>query len=398
MMWKPLWLGVCLMAAPTGTSVVQAADANVSSGLSLKISGWFGFLVGLSIDRTGSEDLDRNYDFATGARLQFDIKSATDTGLEYGGRIRMNNVDRRSNVTVDRIYAYLKGRNGTLTVGDATYAGADLGYVYAHDTLNAKLGLGAGWGDGLDGKFNLFGGSDAFYALDPTAGLGGLNGKDTKIKYTSPNIAGFSFVIDFTPVAGGRDAANSPGTGGGTNDHAGPGGANDLADDRATRYETVITGGVSYAAEFDGISMRMAASASTANGVSGNHDLEAYTLGGQVGFANGIWASVNWVHFSSTFRAGKAIDSIVGDLSYASGPFVASLGYAHTTAEKGNLLRSTFTSDADLEASHSVVLSLLYNLAPGFSSFTELVYERNEFRTGRDYEATALTSGLVLAF
>ncbi|WP_343712699.1 porin [Inquilinus sp.] len=398
MVWKPLWLGVCLVAASGGANSAQAADAHVSSGLSLKISGWFGFLAGLSINRTGAEDLDREYDFATGARLQFDIKSVTDSGLEYGGRIRMNNVDRRNNVTIDRVYAYLKGRNGTLTVGDATYAGGDLGYVYAHDTLNSKLGLGAGWGDGLDGKFYLFGGSDAFYALDPTAGLGGLNGKDTKIKYTSPSIAGFSFAFDFTPVAGGRNAANSPGTGGGTNDHAGPGGANDLINDRITRYENVITGGVNYANTFDGTAVRLAISASTANGVGGNHDLKAYTFGGQIGLANGVWASVNWVHFSSTFRADKAIDSIVGDLSHASGPFVVSLGYAYTIAEKGNLLRSTFTNGADLETSHSAALSLLYNFAPGFSSFTELIYERNEFRSGQDYEASSLTSGLVLAF
>ena len=80
------------------------------------------------------------------------------------------------------------------------------------------------------------------------------------------------------------------------------------------------------------------ASAGTGNGVSGNDDYEAYSLGGQIVHSSGFAASVNWVHFASTFRADKAIDSITGDLSYYGGPYVISLGYAYTTAEKGNKL------------------------------------------------------------
>jgi len=391
-MRKFLLLGVCLAATTAGIGAAQAE-------LSVKVNGWVGFLAGISISRTDSENLDRDYDFATGARLQFDIKNVTDSGLEYGARIRMNNVDRKNGVTVDRTYVYVKGGFGTLTFGDAPYVGADIGYVYAHDTLNAKLGLGASWGDGLDGKFNLFGGSDTFYAVDPTYGIGGLNGKDTKVKYTSPTFSGFSFAFDFTPVAGGKNAAASGrGTGGGTNDHAGPGGVNDLTDDATTRYENVVTAGINYANSFDGTSVRLAASAGNGNGVSDNHDYEAYTVGGQVGFANGIAASVNWVHFASTFRADKAIDSITGDISYGTGPFVVSVGYAYTTAEKGNGLSSSFTNGTDLQTNHSVIGSFLYNVAPGLNSFTELAYERNEFRVGRDFEQTSLTTGVVLAF
>jgi hypothetical protein len=391
-MRKYLLLGVCLAATTTG---IGAAQADVA----VKINGWVGFMGGLFVTRTDTDSLDRDYDFVSNARLQFDIKNVTDSGLEYGARIRMNNVDRKNNVTVDRTYVYLKGGFGILTFGDAPIASADIGYVYAHDTVNSKLGLGAGWGDGLDGKFNLFGGSDVFYAVDPSYGIGGLAGKDTKVKYTSPSFGGLSFAFDFTPVAGGKNAAASGhGTGGGTNDHAGNGGPGDLTNDATTRYENVVTAGLNYAKTFDGTTMRLAASAGNGNGVSGNEDYQAYSVGGQVGFANGINASVNWVHFSSTFRAHKAIDSIVGDLSYATGPFVASIGYAYTTAEKGNKLSSSFTNGADLQTNNSAILSLLYNVAPGLNSFTELAYERNQFRTGRDYEATTLTSGLAISF
>jgi hypothetical protein len=377
-MRRILLLGVCLAATTAGIGAAQAEIA-------VKINGWVGFLGGVFVTRTDTGTLDRDYDFVSGARLQFDIKNVTDGGLEYGARIRFNNADRKNNVTVDRTYIYVKGGFGTITFGDAPYASGDIGYIYAHDTLNSKLGLGAGWGDGLDGKFNLFGGSDVFYAFDPTYGIGGLNGKDTKIKYTSPSFSSFSFAFDFTPVAGG-------------NGHAGPGGVNDLTNDATTRYENIVTGGLNYANTFDGTSVRVAGSASTGNGVSGNNDFEAYSFGGQIGLASGFAASVNWVHFSSTFRAKKSIDSITGDLSYATGPFVASIGYAYTTAEKGNGLKSSFTDGTDLQANHSVVLSFLYNVAPGLNTFTELSYERNEFRAGRDYEASTLTSGMALSF
>jgi hypothetical protein len=384
-MRKVLLLGVCLAAAAGGINAAQAAETPVTSGLSLKISGWIGFLAGLSLSNTDDDTFDRDYDFASGARLQFDVKNVTDSGLEYGARIRMNNVDRRNDVTVDRTYVYLKGAFGIITLGDAPYAIGDFGYVYAHDTLNSKLGFGAGWGDGLDGKFNLFGGSDTFYAFDPTYGIGGLNGKDTKVKYTSPSFSGFSFGIDFTPLAGG-------------NGHAGPGGRNDLFNDSTARYENIVSGGVNYTNTFDGTTVVARASAGTGNGVSGNEDYEAYSLGGQIVHSSGFAASVNWVHFASTFRADKSIDSITGDLSYYGGPYVISLGYAYTTAEKGNKLKSSFTDGADLQANHSAALSFLYNFAPGLGSFTELVYERNEFRTGQDYEATSLTTGVSLSF
>ncbi|MGK9168071.1 porin [Inquilinus limosus] len=383
-MRKSLFCGAVL-AATAAAGVAQAADANVTSGLQLKISGRIGFLAGLSLTDNGTEKFDRDYDFSSGARMQFDVKNVTDSGLEYGARIRFNNVNRRQDVTVDRTYVYVKGDFGTVTFGDAPYIAEDIGVVYAHQTLATKFGLDTDWADGFRSSANTFSGSDRFFAVAAYDNIGGLSGKDTKIKYTSPSFSGFSFGVDFTPVAGG-------------NGHAGNGGRNDLINDGSTLYENVVTAGLDYSQTFDGTSLRIAGTANTGNGVSGNHDFEAYTLGGQVGFANGIWASVNWTHFSSIYATDKAIDSIVGDLSYTTGPWLASVGYAYTTAEKGNGLESSFTDGEDLKANHSVIGTLVYNLAPGFNLFSELRYEKNEFRVGKDFETSALTAGTVLTF
>jgi hypothetical protein len=180
--------------------------------------------------------------------------------------------------------------------------------------------------------------------------------------------------------------------------HAGNGGRNDLTDDGSTLYENVVTAGLDFSRTFDGTAVRLAATAVSGNGVRGNHDVEAYTFGGQVGFADGVWSSVNWTHFASLYQSDKAIDSIVGDLSYTTGPWLASVGYAYTMADAGNGLHSSFTSGHDLRANHSVIGTLVYNASPGLNLFGELRYERNAFRTGEDFETSALTLGTTLTF
>ena len=382
-MKKSLFCGTAL-AVLAVASAAQAEDANVTSGLQLKLSGRIGFLAGVLFNDNRSPDIDREYDFESGARLQFDVKNVTDSGLEYGARIRFNNVDRRNDVTVDRTYVYLKGSFGTVTLGDAPYIAEDY-LVYAHQTLGTNFGIDSDWADGFRSPGTWIGGSDAFFAVAPYQQFGGLNSKDTKVKYTSPSFAGLSFGVDFTPVVGG-------------NGHAGNGGRNDLINDTSTIYENVIGGGVDYRQTFDGTQVRFSGMAYNGNGVGSNHDLEAYYLGGQVGFANGIWASASWTHFSSTFRADKAIDSIVGDLSYTTGPWLASIGYAYTTAEKDSGLNSTFTDGDDLKTSHNVIGSLVYNVAPGLDVFSELRYEKDEFRVGKDFETSSLSVGSILNF
>jgi len=44
--------------------------------------------------------MNRDYGFASGARLQFDVVSVTDSGLEYGGRFRFSAIGRRNDVVV----------------------------------------------------------------------------------------------------------------------------------------------------------------------------------------------------------------------------------------------------------------------------------------------------------
>ncbi|MGF6227011.1 hypothetical protein QFZ27_000966 [Inquilinus ginsengisoli] len=391
-MKKILLGGTALAAAALVAMPAFAEDVPVTSGLSLKISGFVAWEAGLIIGST-DDQRDREYDFNSNGRLQFDFKNVTDSGLEYGARIRMNNVNRRQDVTVDRQYIYLKGEFGTVTLGDSPQVAGDFGYFFApDDILNAQ----GGYGDGLDGNYRYGGGN--FFSLDPTY-QSGLD-KSTSIKYSSPSIGGFIFAVGFTPVIS-DDKNLSNGTQGRA----------DLFDGGQI-YENAISGGVGYEGEFDGTSVKVRGTASYANGIDQHWDLETYSAGAQVGFG-GIVASLVWVGTPSGFGAGatdKNFDTIGLGLGYSLGALNFGLGYAYTWADKNNNMTQDAAGDAfDLKDNHIATATVNYTLAPGLNTYAEVIYEIQNFRKqnlgggnfindDKSWEQATFLTGVSVAF
>jgi hypothetical protein len=412
---KKILLGGTAMVAAALLAAAAPANAadpqNVTSGLSLKISGFIAAQAALILDSSGTDDeenLDRDYDFGSTARLQFDVKNVTDSGLEYGGRIRMNTVNRKAGVTVDRTYVYVKSGFGTVTFGDAPSVAGDMGYIFAHDTAVSAMGFAGGFADNIDGRYD-YGGGD-FFSLDPTyhSGLG----NDTRIKYTSPSFGGISFAVDFTPVVGGRahagngsraDLQNGPGLV--TNDGIVSNADGDVF------FENVVGGGLWYDSTFGDTSVIVGGTATYGNGVSQSYDLEAYSLGAQLG-SGGITGSVNWVLTSSGFAEGltdKDFNTITGSLAYQLGAFEFGLGYAYTWAQKNNDLAGSFTERfGDLKDNHIVSGTVAYTLAPGLNTWVEVTWEQQNFRKERvdgvlvndknSVDNTVLMTGLFVSF
>jgi len=409
-MKKILLGGTALAVAAMASVPAMAADTNVTSGMELKISGFVAFQAALLLDTTGTDGTrDRDYDFGSNARLQFDFKNVTDSGLEYGARIRLNTINRKDGVKADREYVYVKGGFGTITAGDAPGTAGDFGYIFAHDSVVSGMGFKASYGDNLDGRYD-YGGSD-FMSLDPTyhSGLG----NDTRVKYSSPTFAGFSFGIDFAPVVGGSG-------------HSGPGGTNDLSDNGGTpatidpvtgevtlnngddvQFENVVSGGVNYTGDFGGTSVIVAGTATYGNGVANHWDLETYSLGAQVG-SGGITGSINWVNVSSGFGGGatdKNFNTVAGSLAYQWDAFEFGLGYAYSWGEKNNNQTGSFSSSFnDLKDNHIVSGTVAYTIAPGLLTWAEVTWERQNFRKDgivlekNSVDNTVLMSGLMVSF
>jgi hypothetical protein len=395
-MKKILLGGTALAAAAAMAAPAMAADANVTSGLSIKLSGFVAFEAAAIID-TDTRGMDRDYDFNSNARFQWDIKNVTDSGLEYGGRIRMNNMNRKQNITVDRTYVYVKGGFGTVAFGDQPATGPDFGYFFAPDTI---LNAPGGYGDNLDGNYR-YGGAD-FFSLDPTyhSGLG----NQTSIKYASPNIGGFIFGVTFTPVISASSALSNGTTGSG-----------DLSNE-GQLYENVISGGLGYENEFDGTSVKVRGTATYGNGIDHNFDLETYTAGAEVAFG-GIDASVVWVGTPSGFANGETnrdFNTFAVGLGYTWGDFAFGLGYGYTWADSGNdLTGSGGDRFRDVKDNHLAGVTVAYQLAPGLRTYGEVIYEIQNFRQtlvthddgSSDYERknsswsqTVLQTGISVAF
>lgn len=381
---KKILLGGTALAAALVAAPAFAEDAPVTSGLELKISGFVAWEAGLIIG-SSDDQRDREYDFNSNGRLQFDFKKVTDSGLEYGARIRMNNVNRRQDVTVDRQFLYLKTPEmGTITLGDSPQVAGDFGYFFApDDILNAQ----GGYGDNLDGNYR-YGGGD-FFSLDPT--YHSALDKSTSIKYTSPSLGGFIFAVGFTPVIS-TDKNLSNGTQGRA----------DLFDGGQV-YENAISGGLGYEGEFDGVSVKVRGTASYANGIDEHYDLETYSAGGQVGFG-GIVASVVWVGTPSGFfgdnyrfangaaltdggdpigfdNTDASVNTVGFGLGYSMGALNFGLGYAYTWADGNTLVSPNTSNDAfNLKDNHVVAATVNYNLAPGLNTYAEVVYEIQNFR------------------
>lgn len=385
-MKKILLGGTALAAAALVAMPVLAAETPVTSGLDMKISGFVSWEAGLVIG-SNDDERDREYDFNSQGRLQFDIKKVTDSGLEYGARIRMNNVNRRDNVTVDRQYIYVKTPEfGILTLGDSPQVAGDFGYFFApDDILNAQ----GGYGDNLDGNYR-YGGGD-FFSLDPT--YHSALDKSTSIKYSSPSFGGFIFAVGFTPVISNVKSLSN-----------GPGGRSDLFNG-GQFYENAISGGLGYESEFDGVSVKVRGTASYANGIEQHYDLETYSFGGQIG-AGPIVASVVWVGTPSGFvgsnylRAngdlvvnggGEAVtsentDASVNTIGFGLGYSLSNgvnlgLGYAYTWADGNGLASPNTSNDAfNLKDNHVAVATVNYTVAPGLNTYAEVVYEIQNFR------------------
>ena len=387
---RTITLGGAAFAVAAAISMpASAADGSVTSGLQLKISGFVAFEGGLLLSARDHSSLDRDYDFNSNGRLQFDIKNVTDSGLEYGARIRMDNVNRRSNVTVDRQFVYVKGGFGTITVGDGPSVAGDFGYFFAPDTVLHAQG---GYGDNVDGNYRYGGGS--FFMLDPTYNTG-LD-KSTGIKYSSPSFGGFIFAAQFIPVIStNKDLSN------------GTQGRKDLFND-GQLYENVINGGIGYEGEFGGTSVKVRGSAAYGHGVDGHYDLEAYSFGGSFA-SGGITGSVNWVGVQSGFAQGttdRNVNTISAGLGYTWEAFNFGLGYAYTWAEKNNGLSGESSTGVDLKDNHVAALTVNYTLAPGLNTYGEVVYEIQNFRFGggadgtkkTDWSQTTFLTGISVAF
>jgi hypothetical protein len=407
---KRVLLGTTALAAAACFSVPASAALDLTEGdegLQFKVTGFIAFQAGILLSDSGqadSDDKDRDYDFGSGARLQFDLTNTTDSGLEYGGRIRLNNVDPRNDITVDRNYVFVRSAFGEVQLGGTPSVAGDI-YLLAQDSAGASLG--GGYADGIDGRASDVTGLQNFYSLDLTY-QSGLGSADNRIKYYSPTISGFQFGVDYAPTIGGDD-------------YSGPGQRNDLFNNGNLLYQNEVAGLVTYKGDFDGTSVTVTGGVVYAdgvvpdggNGISSTGNLLAAGGGVQVGFGGFLFAAT-YNYYDTVASHAEQINSVSVSGAYTLGPWIFGLGYVYTTGQQYPITVGGIDGRADLNANNLVSGTVVYNLAPGLNVYVEVTYENQEFdeldpapgqgfgpgeQVGvEDIDATAFLTGIQLGF
>ena len=386
-----------IVAALLSPNPASAQTDDASSGLKLEITGFVAFQAGILAqdDKDVSDELDRDYGFGSNARLQFDLKAETASGLKYGGRIRMNNINARQNVTVDRQYVWLEGDFGRAQLGDQVPVGDIIRDAFVFYDGEGFCPWG-NFGCNIDGRWNDLAGNEQFYSIGLYRSPSGLS-TDTRIRYDTPGLAGTGVKLftAFAPVVGGTE-------------FKGPGRRSDLFDEGAT-YQNVVEGGIGYGKRGDDDVVARAIAA-YGDGVDGNADLEAYAAGVMATFG-ALTASLDYtilVSAGGDINGAENLQTIALAVAYDILPdeLQIGLGYSFTTGDTLPFSDGDAAATADLDADHIASATLLYTLAPGLALYGEVTYESQHFGGFEgnpeafpgDVETTVLVSGTQLRF
>lgn len=341
------------------TAPAMAGSVGTGDNMQVSLGGEFRFQVN-HVSQDDRAGYGRGYRFHTDEGELYIVASNTaDNGIKYGVDMTLN-VDTDDTLNGDKIFGFLDNDNlGRLQIGDNDDA-ADSLFVDGSSVIAAR--------GGYDGEV-----ADVFQFGDTWLGVATDNvGTATKIVYFTPNMAGFTFGVSFTPDSGSSGASFTQ------------------RDDNGDNENVVGIAG-NWVGEFSGVEIVVAGfgefgqaendTSSAGNSVGGTPepgDVETYGVGATVGYAGfsvgAGWVSFNDVGVSSADRAAGADAGEWWDVAvaYRQGPWGVSVGYYESTASNvsgvGDTKNTVLTFDGD------------YEVAPGWTAAASLSFNDAENR------------------
>ena len=341
-----------LFASSALVAVAAAGTAQASEPIQLEVGGYMEQWAGVADQDVG----ESKNAFQSDAEVHFSGKTTLDNGIEVGAKIELE--AETSSDQIDEQYLFVNGGFGQIKLGKDDGAADSLGI-----TAPSVGPVGVNDGD-------LTNWVDA-YLIDTVPSTG----DHKRVTYFTPNLGGFQAGVSYAD----DDTSNN--------------------NDTATGGDNVISAGVSYQGEFDGVSVGV--SAVGENQGEGNW----YGLGATVGFGNFV-VGTSWGHIEDDFAQGEG--STTGDdtdafdvgVSYAMDAATVSLSYGY--AESGN--RDIDSSSAeDLSGTgeiSTVDLGLAYTLGAGVTWKSSIFWFDDESDNAAiaDNDGYGAVTGLVLNF
>jgi hypothetical protein len=328
----------------------------------------------------GKTDKLSNNNIATDAYLNFNIKGVADSGLKYGGLIKLNANTSKSKKEMyaggddksiaEQVMAYLESGYGRVEVGN---------YTGVAESMKVNAGTFASATGGINGDSQYYwnastmedeivGGETvkvktktAFLqtANLPTNELGtfGLRGVNAaKLNYYTPEFSGFRFGATFTPNTKVYGTASS---------------VTSVVKDN-TGFKNVFETGLSYTSEIKDVGVKFAVvSEFGKNQEKDVKNLRAYEVGTNlsykgftVGGSYGDWGKYGASTAANAIEFGKTSYWTAG-VGYANGPMSASL--THLQGKKGIETRG----DKKHNKLRNTVIGVDYKVAPGILPYVE---------------------------
>lgn len=359
---------ILLFTASTA-ALISAAHAETPT---VTVGGIINAQAGYSDQDNAFEAGTRHQGFRNDTEVHINVEGKSDLGFAYGATIELEadvTADARSEgLNADKTFIWIEPAYGRFELGNNAGAEQEM-VVNAASIARATGGI-----DGDDEFYITSSGSTgaATFLIHPdlpTADTGGIAEDATKITFYTPKFSGFQLGLSFTPDEGdgGQFATRSETSG---------------------DFENVLAAGLSYANEWDGISVAAALVGEAGDSESAfTEDLGAWQLGASISYSGFSLAGSYGDWNESGMAAGSSLDT---DFWTLGGAYVWDAAGVSVTY---------FDSERGADDYESVVIGADYTLAAGLVPYAEVTFfDANEGASLTDNNGAVLLLGTYLNF
>tara|TARA_R110001583_G_scaffold96819_3_gene241403 strand:+ start:112847 stop:113926 length:1080 start_codon:yes stop_codon:yes gene_type:complete len=352
-----------ILVATTALVAVSgfAVSASASEKIKLSVGGYMEQWAGI----TSQDDaFDNKNAFQSDTEIHFKGSTTLDNGIEVGAAVELEG--ESSDDQIDEQYLYINGSFGQIKMGEDDSAADDMGIIApAVGPVGVNDGDLTNWVDA--------------YLPDTVPS----DGDDPKITYFTPVMGGFRAGVSYTDSDKSKNAGGSGGNLGQT----------------TTEGLPVVSAGLSYDHDFDGVALGLSA--------VGEHKGQGnwYGLGANVGFGN-FTVGGSWGHIEDDYGvndrqvSGNKTDTYDIGVAYSMNAAKVSLTYAYSDyGNRSTKAMSNGIAPASTGEMNTVDLGLAYQLGAGVAWKSSVFWFNDDNdNSAADNDGYGAVTGLRLDF
>lgn len=357
-----------VLLATTALIAASAFAAPAQAGLEVSVGGFTAFQAAMFDNDTATTERD----FQSESQIVVGADATADNGLQYGAVV----IFEASTTDTGNMFAtdlYLAGSWGRVQMGDNHGASQlaviapTVGIGQINGSYDDYVTAGAR-GHGLNDR-----GDHNFTAYDSS--------NHTKVTYYTPKFSGFQAGVSYAPQWDNGETVT-------TTD---------------TSPNDVVEFGLGYDGEFNSVMVKAGGSYVMGDAATGTEDLNAWTLGAQLGYNGFRFGGSYTSQGDSLATAGTASDDITNwtvGATYENGPWGVGLSYIDVDFDTNAVASTVGGGATGVGGDYTAwVLGGTYTVAPGLTVGADLAFfDRNAAGTANDEDGYVLVTDVTAAF